>query len=116
MPYADYSSIHRAIAEAPDNKGPCYILTDGTAIKIGAGDPYRRVDELKTGNPRPLTVLMVADGYKAAETAIQRLPGIWKHSLWVKHDGRVGRDWFAMVALTAAEEAFRAIGGKQVCD
>jgi hypothetical protein len=68
----------------------CYALTDGLAIKVGKSthDPAHRMNDLATGNPRPLT-LIGKTGHLTEKQAHRRL-GRW----------RIGNtEWFELMAV-----------------
>ena len=53
--------------------GFVYLITDGTAVKVGYSvKPQARVSELQTGNPRELRLLATKAGTEADEAAIHQ--------------------------------------------
>ena len=80
-----------------------YVITDGTAVKIGTGDVKERIKQLQCGNPRELrpvcTIeLPLGDGFQL-EAALHRYYANY----------RIRGEWFSLDVvphITAQNEKF----------
>lgn len=68
-----------------------YVITDGTAVKIGVGDPKQRIKQLQTGNPREIT--LVREINTPLAYALERK----MHQIY--SDYRIRGEWFSAEIL-----------------
>lgn len=95
-----YRLLREATAdEEKTAEGYVYLITDGTAYKIGqsSAHPNTRLKGLQTGNPRSLSLLsfMEVPDRHATETAL--------HAKYIKVQGKCVGEWFMRDPAILAE-------------
>lgn len=77
---------------APQKKYFVYVISDGTAVKVGrSDDPKRRLKGLQTGNPRSLEIVHVVEFSTELESARYE-----KHLHTVFASRKAHGEWFAI--------------------
>lgn len=73
---------HPEMKQQPEGQSYVYLIgSDGfRPVKIGTGNPSKRLGELQIGNPFPLKILWQTPGGAVLETALHHRFNMWRHS------------------------------------